>query len=450
MNVRILSAAVWLLGALLAPMPVWAGQVQEPPPEAPNQPLPPQVRRPYRGLFGAPGTGKHSLTLAGSIYGAYDDDVFADQFEGGAGVIGVRADGKYGGMVADLDYERTGRVALTLGTGVGLTKYGDRDVLPTYRATGSISATRRRTTLSANAGVVYSPHFRLGLFVSPLTVSGFADPFESLLGDYDVYGFSAYRSSLGASASQSLGRRATLSAFYGLFTVDSVKGPYNYQRQHGGALFTRDLTRHLGLRAGYGYSVAHYTGVASDQRPGLHNIDVGVTYSRALSVSRRTKFGFSTGSVLFASDSAPANRSGRELQYRLTGSADLTHEMGRTWTTALTYRRGVEFQEGFYAPFLSDAVSATLGGLFSRRIKFDAATNYTRGIVGFAARDAYSTGSATAQLQFAITRILGAYATYFIYHYDFSNSIAIDPRFPRALDRQGVRVGLVTSLPLIR
>jgi hypothetical protein len=169
-----------------------------------------------------------------------------------------------------------------------------------------------------------------------------------------------------------------------------------------------------------------------------------------LSVSRRTHFSFSTGSAAYATDPTPLDPSGRELTYHLIGSARLTHEIGRTWTGQLSYRRGVDFHEGFAAPFLSNAAAAALGGLLSRRLSFSTGVNYSFGSVGVRTGNDYSSGSATAQLQYAITRMVAVYSTYFYYQYRFDKLVALDPRFARSLERQGVRVGLTMSLPLFR
>jgi hypothetical protein len=61
--------------------------------------------------------------------------------------------------------------------------------------------------------------------------------------------------------------------------------------------------------------------------------------------------------------------------------------------------------------------------------------------------DAFA-GSAMAQ--FALTRFLALYANYIYYQYEFGEDIQLDPDLPRSMDRQGVRVGLTTSFPLIR
>ncbi len=62
----------------------------------------------------------------------------------------------------------------------------------------------------------------------------------------------------------------------------------------------------------------------------------------------------------------------------------------------------------------------------------------------------YNGMSATAQLHYALTQYLALYSRYIYYQYQYDEGIPLDPRLARAMDRQGVRVGLTTSIPLIR
>jgi hypothetical protein len=58
--------------------------------------------------------------------------------------------------------------------------------------------------------------------------------------------------------------------------------------------------------------------------------------------------------------------------------------------------------------------------------------------------------STTTALEYALSSRLALFARYVYYKYEFDRQVALDPRLPRALDRQGVRFGLSTSIPVIR
>jgi hypothetical protein len=448
---------LWLLGVVLAPAAAHAAGA---PPQAPvtqgeDQPQPASVRRPYRGIFGAPPdpSSRQALTLTASVFAAYDDDVFAASDPTNPVFVGGRnSGGYYGGLSAGADYSVSReRVSLGIAANAGLNRYNaQKTTSPIYSTSGNLAVKlAARTTLSTSASLVYAPQYRLGLFTSPTTLTGSADAFATVAPDYDLFDLAAYRTSASVALSQAVGRRSSLEGWYAMTNVNYTKSSRDYFSDNGGASFRHGLTRNLSLRLGYSYSAARYEADSTSRPRRLHNIDAGVEYSRALSFSRRTKFSFATGSTVLVGDNIYSTSSNR-YTYRLNGNANLTHELGRTWTAGLAYRRGVDFREGFNDPFLSDAVSASLGGLFSRRLRFTSAIDYTLGTVGVATGNDFHSATANAGLEFGLTRTLALYGRYVYYAYDFTSQIPLDPRLPRKLDRQGVRVGLTMALPVIR
>ena len=450
MSFRHTPLVVCLLALLMAPAAVRAGQAPQG-----DQPAPEQVRRPFRGIFGGPPdpTGKQSLIASGTAFVAYDDDVFAGQLASAETLHqGVRQDGIYSGMTAGLAYSRnSNRASAGLTADVGVNKYKNRDLLPTYRVGANVGAqVARRTRFSVSGAAVYSPEFRLGGFTNPLSITGVQDPFSTVLADYDLYNLAALRTLAAGTLTQSIGRRASLDASYSLNNVDYINNAFNYRTQSGGLRYTQRLTRNMNARLGYGYTIAEYKQRPDVLPPHIHHIDAGIDYGRALSVSRRTHVSFSTGSAILSGtgETFAGNTSG--FSYHLTGAADLTHEMGRTWKAQLTYRRGVDVHEGFAQPFLSDGVNAGLGGLLSRRLSFASGADYVSGDVGLRNGAHYVSFSTNTVLEYALSSRLALFGRYVYYKYDFDRQAALDPRLPRALDRQGVRFGLSTSIPVIR
>ena len=245
-------------------------------------------------------------------------------------------------------------------------------------------------------------------------------------------------------------RRSSFEAYYSIYRVNYAESEFDYANWTGGARFTTKVTQHLGYHIGYAYSTADYSNEALSNPRGIHNIDAGADYSRALSVSRRTTFSFSTGSAILAGQTQFTTND-RNIYYRLTGDASLRHEIGRTWTAVLGYRRGVDWRETFNQPFLSDAVTASVEGLISRRIRFSSSADYTLGSVGFTGPDnGYDSESAQGGLEYALSRHLALFSRYVYYRYHFQSGVVLDPRFLPALDRQGVRVGLSASFPIAR
>jgi opacity protein-like surface antigen len=445
MRKRLAGASLALLATLVAPGLVCA-QTTDPP-------EPPEVRRPYRGLFGGPGgrAGSQSLGLSASVYGAYDDNVYADQF-GFAPVPGdLRQSGFYQGATAGLNYARRGRrIGFGADAGVGVNRYPGRSVLASYRGGANLSVPiKRYTSLSLSSSVSYSPEFRLGVFVDPNQPSNFQDPFSAVTPDLGVFGEPSFHTNSGVGVSRSFRRNGSLSGHYSLTTAHYRSSELDYSSQGVGARYSRGLSRYSSLRLGYSYGIGGYSRAETEQR-GIHTIDAGVDYGRALSISRRTHFSFSTGSALFYANQSIEGILDYRLQFALLGSANLVHEMGRTWTAALSYRRSVDFHEGFTEPFLAQAVSADVQGLLSRRLRFSASTSYSRGLIGARSADRFDSTSANAGLQYGLTRYLAAYVNYVYYQYGFDTVVTIDPRFPQRLQRNGVRFGLSTAIPLIR
>jgi len=451
--------AVWLLAAfVLAPAVVCAGEGPAPAAPAPqvDQPQPASVRRPYRGIFGGPAdpNSKQALTLTGSIFGAYDDDVFAADSGSNVPLGGSsNSSGYYGGLSAGADYSRnTDRVSFGLLGNVGVNRYvAQHQTAPIYSTAANISAkVARRTTVSAGAGLVYAPEYRLGLFISPTSLTGALDPFNTVAPDYDLFSLEAYRTSASVTLSQALGQRSALEGWYSLMNVNYVHEAFDYRSQAGGGRFTHRLTRNLGVRLGYSYGEANYNNQQAVRPQRIHNIEAGVDYSRALSFSRRTTFSFSTGSAVLVRDKALGGFDGNRSSFQVIGNASLTHEIGRTWTAQLAYRRAVDFREGFYDPFLTDGASASLGGLLSRRVRFSSSIDYALGSVGVTRSNNFHSASANAGLEVGLTRNLAFYGRYVYYAYDFDAEVALDSRFPRKLDRQGVRIGLTAFVPVLR
>ena len=457
--------AVWVFAALLpavvsAQEPVVLQQAPEQPPsagklvQAPNnEPVPENLRRPYRGLFAPPAdprVSRQSLDLSLHVNGAYDDDVYAAE----ASTSSLyRQSGWYAGASAGLDYSRPGeRFAFAAGADAGVNRYENRDeTLGAYRTKAGLSAAlTRKTRLRVAQSFSYAPEYRLGLFVSPTALAGALDPFAPVVPDLDIYRLKNYRFGSEVSLTQTIGRRSALEGTYALLRADYSEDRFDYRAQMGGARFLHQLTRHASLRAGYFYNVAGYLRENGVRNQRVHNIDAGVDYGRALSFSRRTSINFSTGSAVLVRDDLARPDENRELWYRIIGDANLRHEIGRTWTTQLGYRRGVDFHEGFNEPFLLDSVNARIGGFLSRRARFGATTDYARGTVGVDTNNRFDSVSATSGMEFALSRNYALYGRYLYYRYGFDNNVALDPRFLRELDRQGVRFGLAASFALIR
>ena len=437
---------------------------------AQTAPQSPEVRRPYRGIFGGPvdPNAAHSLTFSGSVFAAYDDNVTEALSDRRVRSPWLQKSGGYQGANAGLDYVFTHegrRFDFGGHTGAQLNYYRHEersDVLPAYQADilfgASLSSSLRFT---ARQSVAYTSTYNQTFgFLLPEDAQGHEigtanDP------ALDLFAMRALRIATSLGLTQQFGRYTSLTGIYHFRSVEvdqddgeDVDSRFRDYASHAGSVginYSRPMTRYATLELGYGIR-------ASDRRSRtgepefLHTVDAGVNYSRALSFSRRTSLSFGTGSAIAVSeplDESDGQTAERRTRVRLTGQASLVHEMGRTWTANLTYSRGFRNHDGFNDLFFTDAVEAGLEGLVTRRLSFSAGTSWANSSSEY--RSGGQRGqSASAQLQYALTSFAAVYTRYIYYHYRYSDDIPLDERFPRQLDRHGVRIGLTTSIPLIR
>jgi hypothetical protein len=446
-----LPVLVGLLLAALVPADVSAQLVN------PDAPPPESVRRPYRGLFGHsddPDTPQ-SLVFSASLFGAYDDNVTAGLLGRDSFDPRLQKSGAYYGANAGLAYamSQSGqRVSYGLSSGAGASAYrfdDDKSVVPHARVAGNVTFTLGpRSSLGFNQQVVYTRYYRFLLFPSLLGT----DDDGALAGDPDLELFArtALRYGSGANFSHRLSSRSSLNAGYSFGYVDYRDGEYADWESHAARIgYNRRLTAHATMNLGYGYRVSQPR-VEGHRAREAHDINVGVSYSRALSFSRRTSFSFGTGSAILVQDDLTVPGSDPRTHFRLLGNASLTHEIGRSWTAQAAYNRGFVFREGFDDPFFTDAVSASVGGFVTNRLDFAALARWSFATLDRPGRNRHDSFAASAQARYALGRFVALFARYVYYQYEFDEDIPLDPDLARSLDRQGIRVGVTTSIPLIR
>ena len=423
------------------------------------------VRRPFRGLFGAPSSpdSPHSLTLTGSVFAAYDDNVLEGLANRQIGSRWLQKSGTYFGSNAGLNYTFNldgERFDFGGQAGAQVNYFHHQDggnTLPAYQGAIEFGARITRSmSFSARQTVGYSSSYTATL--GPVVDDDLGA--EIAIADDPALALFEQRAVLSATKvtlSQQFGRYASLGASYHLrsrrgFDSTSESSPlrdYTSQTATAGFQYSRPMTRNATLRLGYGVRVSDRRRVTAEPQM-MHNIDAGVDYSRALSFSRRTFLSFGSGSAIAVSDKLPATDEGRRVRARLTGNVALTHEIGRTWTADLRYSRGFRTREGFDDLYFTDAVTASVGGLISRRLSLGGNAIWAQSALDRDSTRNQGTQSASIQATYGITSFLGAYARYVYIRYRVDQGITLDDRIPRQLDRQGIRVGLTTSVPLIR
>jgi hypothetical protein len=137
-------------------------------------------------------------------------------------------------------------------------------------------------------------------------------------------------------------------------------------------------------------------------------------------------------------------------RYRLLGDLEGSYIFRRTWQARAKYSRGLQYVATLGEPIVADGASIGLDGFITYRLNVASSASYVSGKAALR-RDArsFDTYTGDVRLRYAWTRGLGVFAEYLYYLYDFRRSPQIAPGFPRMLERNGVRVGLVLWVPAL-
>lgn len=420
-----------------------------------------EVSRPFRGLFGLADRGRTGLDLSASLFAAYDDNIAASLIGGGTNDPRFQRSGEYGGGNAQLSYnwrgERSAFSAYGASAGNYYPDYQEPWVTSYSAGLGFSRPFGRRNEFSASQTFAYSPYFIFGFFPEEPVIDEPPVTPDDISPDLSVSELKTLRYGTSLNLSRRLSRRASITGYYSFAGTTFNEVRSDYQQHRGGFRFRRLVTEHLALRLGYGYRYVDYALVEEDDIPRVtrsHDLDVGVDYSRALSVSRRSRLSFGTGSNILVRDQgsgSPDAPTAASTRFFASGFVRFNREIGRTWGLAINYNRSATFSEVLQNPVLSDAVTTSLAGLVGRRNEVKFLASYTRGDVGFAGVDnGFESYRASASWRRAMSRYAALYAQYFYYHYIFGNEVALPTGFVRELDRQGVRAGVTVWLPLVR
>ena len=448
-----------IAGAAFLLMPVYADAQEVRPGQA------------YRGLFGPNTvTAKEALTVNGAIGAGWDSNLFLAHrdeilLSGAPLVPNARplSSGTYSQFSGGLGYSNNGeKLQFEASESSSARRYPDYPVLASHGAGARLSWTpTKRLSFSSTHQFVYQPWQTFAsfpaLFGLPLRFDQSMAPnqaFASVEGSSRSYvtasSFTTQlsrQSSLMAGYSYQLSTYDNSAAFVGPFQWDIFAvGKGRLTNQSGLVRFNHGLTRNLGWHAGYGYSEARYSGDVRRYRG--HTLDVGIDYNRALSITRRTTFGFSTGAIAVEQP----DQTGGYRRYDVTAQATLNREIGRTWNASATYMRNVEYLETARVPYFYDGVVLQFQGLMSRRSGFHSAAGATYGDLGIdrtsSRRDRFDTEYANVGFSFGISRHLAVNTDYVFYMYSLNRlGLSLPGAGPR-LHRHDVLVSLSAWMPV--
>lgn len=382
------------------------------------------------------------VTAAAALFGGYDTDVTG---RAGSSNIGEAGEGSQLGANANVTYmKRSRRIQFSTRANVDSRYYRLDDNVVSSSGGGGVNfavGVTSRFTVSTTLEGTYQPYYQFNVLPSAVE-----SPFEVSPQSLD-YSLSTQRTVQvrgAVSASYKISQPSTFSASYGAGTYRLLGSDARMNTRAYSGGYSRNLTRYATLRLGYGQQDADYPPLLGRAATTLRNrsIDAGIHYSRPLSLTRRTTFGFGTGS-------AAVEQSGERF-FTVTGNARLAHQFGRTWNAAVVYNRGLGIVGGFAEPFFTDAVTTSLEGEFSRRVRTMLSAGLANGNVGLGSRaNNYDSVQGEARLEVAVVREkLALFGSYFYYQYSFDRALQLPTGINRRVDRQGVRAGLALTLPI--
>jgi opacity protein-like surface antigen len=407
------------------------------------QEAPPRVERPYRGVFGGGvGAAEESLILNGSLGSGYDDNLLLDEATVDPTDPGTARSGLFTTFSGDLGYNYArGRLALGAAFGAAVRYYPDseRQWLAGYNGVATVGLqVTRSIRVAGSHTTTYQPYYTFAPFVD-LGPPGTLPP-AVLVQDFRATRAEFYSHASGVELTTGLTRRASLMLNYGYARSELGDPALDMNMQNAGGRLSFALTRGLALRAGYAYSTWRHLSLETDRLEN-HTVDAGIDYSRGLSISRRTRVGFSAGS-------SATVEYGRRY-YTVIGSINLDRDIRRTWDATLSYSRNIGFVETFAHPLLYDTVAISAGGLITRRIRLATGAGvYLGREVGVGNGD-LRTSYATAGTGYALTRHLALGLDYTFHRYGLIPGELMPHGVARELNRHSVRATLNIWVPLI-
>ncbi len=408
---------------------------------------PSRLPRPSRTLFG--GSQKPSdaqLTLRASFGAGYDNDL--TKAIPGIGRPPLR-DGGFSLANTTLSYVVDhDKLKANFAFAARARYYPNTPILATYNGGGSLSAALSETTSMATSvhigsylsnvaifgGDAYgSDPYNAGMVLIPMDTNPFTDgqTYGSLFAD--------------VSMSHEFATRVHGGAHYSYYSNNAWSGGLGgqYGAQTAGAGVTVDIAKGFGARLGYSYSGAGF-GAANTGAPGYHgqSIDGGLTYSQALSLTRKSSLSFSTGMSAVTDQTL-------HIRYFMTGAANYSYEIGRSWSMNAAYNRSVDFFQVLAQPTFTDRVSGSIGGGIGRRVQVAAGGGIIKGTIGVTPNaPGYVAADAGGGVRFGLVRNLALSVNYSFYHYNFDQNAILPPGLLRTMDRQSIRLSLDVWAPL--
>lgn len=321
---------------------------------------------------------------------------------------------------------------------------GDRFLTDTRLQLTGTRVLAQRTELTAAQTMMYAPFYGIGLFPSLGSYSGtdITSAYSPTI-DSGTQTAEVFRYFMNTQLTHTMLNRAEVSVHYGLRRNEVFdRTPATFSQEVGGR-YEKKINRTLGYHLGYDYGTMRYGGPGA---AALNIIDVGLDVDRSLSFSRRTVFQFTSATAIVkanALDAAQADQA--RTNFRLLGSANLRHYLGRSWVMNASYVRDVQTLDGLATPYFTDGLNVGLSGRLGTVSTAGVSMGYLTGVpltTSDRARDRALVSSAWLQRRLS-SRVAG-YARFSSYsqrfNYDQLDAIGLGDRLSKYSIRVGVNV----------
>lgn len=412
----------------------------------------PAAAQSARGLFGGQSTS-HSAEIFLTVAEGYDSDT-PEGLRTVFDPAGLQADGLSTSLDISGKYAWEGsRFQVAANGASGWRYFNERRDFRALTHTAGIGARAglwRGASIAANQTVAYSPSYLYALFPAATPAElGSAIPAGP---NYSVRSLESLTYGTSLTFTQPLGRRRTGSVLADLSVTDfhnPEQGRQDLRSRGVAGELRQPLSRNTAMTFAYRYRDGDF-GFIQGARATEHGLDVGWSYSRPLSLSRRAVFGIAIGGSTMNLSGASGPVSTTSDIRLLRSEATAGYQFRRTWTARGAYRRAFEYVPEFADPVAVDGFSALLQGLLSRRTELHVAAGYSSGKSALQRNNLmFDTYTGNIRVRYRVTSLLALYGEYLYYYYDFREQSALAPGLPRSLERSAVRAGLTLWLPLL-
>jgi hypothetical protein len=341
-------------------------------------------------------------------------------------------------FAASADYARNRRRAQLFGTASTYFRYApdlDRLTAVSHHAVlGTAVRLPSQGSLKITQTATYSPPYLYQLFPSAAPLPpGEAMPVNAAYRTES----NAYHTTLALTFGSSRGTQVTTTAEYGATDFDRpAAARYNLTTYTTGARVTRALSRSGGVSAEYQYQSGDFAlgGVTKE-----HRITMGVTYTPALSATRRTTVRLEVSPSVIENPSAPSPGG---WQHHLQGEASVEYPFRPKWRAEASYRRGLEYVPGLGEPLLSGGARVRVSGAIGRRVDVVALAGHASGGSALSTNSRnLGTYTGEARIRYALARSYALYSEYLYYSYDLGEQARLAPGLPSVYEQHEIRVG---------